>query len=344
MANSSVKIAFYGVRPEEQPYLEKRFADVGLSDNVTYHSEIVDSDHIPPKDDSDAVSVFVDSAVNKAVMDAFPNLKFIAARSTGYDQIDLAEATKRGIIVSNVPSYGENTVAEFAFGLILSLSRKIYEAADRIKETGNFNVEGLRGFDLMGKTIGVIGTGHIGRHAIKMAKGFEMNVVAYDPFPNEKLAKELGFTYMSLDELLSQSDIITIHVPYLKETHHLINEAALAKMKKTALLINTARGAIVDTDALVKALNEKRIAGAGLDVLEEEGAIKDELGFLAHGHPKEDDLRVILEDHALMKMPNVIVTPHNAFNTDEALMRILDTTVDNIKAWADGKPVNVVKN
>ncbi len=336
-------ITFFCLRPEEKSYLEKLFSKDGISASVEYHSEIISPDNLPAKNDAEVLSVFVDSIVNGPVLNMFPKLKFIAARATGYDNIDLTETAKRGIIVSNVPSYGENTVAEFTFGLILSLSRKIYIAANQVKATGSFNLEKLRGFDIQGKTIGVVGTGRIGRHVIAAAKSFGMNVICYDPFPNDKFAQELAFKYVSLDELLNLSDIITLHLPYTKETHHLINDAALSKMKKNAILVNTSRGGIVDTNALVKALSEKQIAGAGLDVIEEEGAIKDELNLLSGGHPEEHNLRTILEDHALMKMSNVIVTPHIAFNTEEALERILDMTVENIKHWMEGKPQNVVK-
>jgi D-lactate dehydrogenase len=342
--NSPISIAFYGTPLDEAEYLKKRFAEMKMPVTATYNEHGINPQNIPAgKDGSVVLGVFVDSVVNVAVMDAFPNLKLIVSLSTGFDHIDLDEAAKRGITVCNVPSYGENTVAEFAFGLILDLSRKIYMAIDQVKESGNFGLERLRGFDLEGKTIGVIGTGKIGRHSIVMAKGFGMNIIAYDPFPNESLQKDLGFKYVPMDELLSQSDVITLHVPYSKETHHLIDAAALSKMKKTAILINTSRGGIVDTDALVNALNKKQIAGAGLDVLEEENAVKDEPGFLARNRGNEQEMRTILEDHELIRMPNVVVTPHNAFNTDEALRRILDTTVDNIKAWTDGKPLNMVK-
>ncbi|MBU6231964.1 hydroxyacid dehydrogenase [Patescibacteria group bacterium] len=337
--NIPVNTAFYGTPADEREYLAKRFKGIGLKIDTTYDEHCIGPDNLPPKGDAAILGVFVDSKVNAAVMDRFPNLKLIVTLSTGFDHIDLAEAKRRGITVCTVPSYGENTVAEFAFGLILTLSRKLYAATYRVKDTGNFDTEGLRGFDLSGKTIGVIGTGKIGRHSIAMAKGFDMKVIAYDPYPNEKLAKDMGFSYVSLDELLKQSDIATIHVPYMKETHHLINSSALSKMKPTALLINTSRGAVVDTDALVDALKNEKLAGAGLDVLEDESDLKP--GSAAPANTA--DKRLLLEDHELMKMPNVVVTPHNAFNTDEALRRILDTTVDNIKGWLDGKPVNTVK-
>ncbi|MDE1975582.1 MAG: hydroxyacid dehydrogenase [Patescibacteria group bacterium] len=331
--------AFYGTPLDEEEYLKKRFADLKIPVTAAYNEHCIGPDNLPPKSDISILGIFVDSKVDAAVMDCFPNLKLIVTLSTGFDHIDLAETKKRGITVSTVPSYGENTVAEFAFGLILMLSRKLYQSAERTREKGDFETDqSLRGFDLSGRTIGVIGTGKIGRHSIAMAKGFDMKVLAYDPYPNEKLAKDMGFEYVTLDGLLSQSDIVTIHVPYMKETHHLIDAEALSKMKPTALVINTSRGAVVDTDALVKALNEKRLAGAGLDVLEDEPDLKP-------GAPSPTDpasKRMLSEDHELMRMPNVVVTPHNAFNTDEALKRILDTTVDNIAAWLSGKPTNTV--
>ena len=182
-------------------------------------------------EDTEVLSVFVNSHLGAAEMDRFPNLKLIAARSTGFDHIDVAEAHRRGIVVSNVPSYGENTVAEFAFALLLALSRKIYDSYHRIAEKGLFSQDGLRGFDLKGKTFGVVGTGRIGRHAIKMAKGFDMNVVAYDPFPTPAVAQELSFEYLSLDDLLARSDIISLHAPYNEHTHHIINMGNIGKNK-----------------------------------------------------------------------------------------------------------------
>jgi D-lactate dehydrogenase len=292
---------------------------------------------------AEILSVFVNSHVGGDEMDRFPKLKFIATRSTGFDHIDCAEAARRGIIISSVPAYGENTVAEFAFALILALSRKIYDSYHRIAEKGSFSQDGLRGFDLKGRTIGIVGTGRIGRHTIRIAKGFEMNVIAYDPFPNNELAQTFGFGYCSLDDLLSRSDIITLHAPYNEHTHHLINMGNIEKIKRGAYIINTARGGLIETAALVKALKDGIVGGAGLDVLEEEGAMNDEAGLLVQPHPKEEELRTLLANHYFMEHPNVIMTPHNAFNTQEAIERILNTTIENIKAFAAGTPTNVVK-
>lgn len=338
-----MKTVFFGVKLWEEEYLREQIVKRDLSIAPIFITEILTPDKLPSDFTAEIVSVFVDSLVDKTVIDSFPNLKFLALRSTGFDHVDLIAARARRIVVSNVPSYGENTVAEQAFALLLSLSRKIFQAYDQIKETGSFKVENLQGFDLKGKTIGVVGTGRIGRHSIAIAKGFGMRVVAYDPFPNQKLTSELGFEYLLFETLLGQSDIVTIHVPYLKETHHLFNQETFAKMKKGSYLINTARGAVVQTTALVAALESGQLGGAGLDVLEEEGVIKDELDFIAHGRAEGHDLKTILANHVLIDMPNVVITPHNAFNTREALQRILDTTLDNMSAFLAGNPVNLVK-
>jgi D-lactate dehydrogenase len=177
---------------------------------------------------------------------------------------------------------------------------------------------------------------------IKIAKGFEMNVVAYDPFPNKKLASELNFTYAPLEEVLSKTDILTLHAPYNEKTHHLINKDNILKTKKGSYIINTARGGLIETNALVGALQNKHLGGAGLDVLELEQGLADEGAFLKGKHLQIPELKTLLEDHILMGMPNVIVTPHNAFNTKEAVTRILDTTIKNIKSFIEGHPANTI--
>jgi D-lactate dehydrogenase len=337
-----MKIGFFGTKDWEKEYIEAK-KDKFAGAEVFFTEEIISEEHPPKISDFEILSVFVDSNVTKSVIENLPNLKFIATRSTGFDHIDRKACAEKGIKVSYVPSYGENTVAEMAFALLLSISRKVYESYDRIRETGNWSFDGLQGFDLRGKTIGVLGTGRIGKHAINMAKGFGMTVVAYDAFPNQEMAKEMGFEYKPLEELLAISDVITIHVPYLPETHHLMNEERLMKMKKGAVLINTSRGAVVETAALVKVLKSGHLGGAGLDVLEEEGVVKDELDFLVSGKVEGHDWKTIVANHVLIDMPNVIITPHNAFNTKEAIQRILDTTADNIEAYLKGGIANEVK-
>jgi len=294
-------------------------------------------------DQVEILSVFVTSHVGEEELARFPKLKFIATRSTGFDHIDLAETAKRGIKVSNVPSYGENTVAEQAFALLLCLSRKIYDSYKQIEQGGKFSTTNLKGFDLKGKTIGIIGLGRIGIHTARIAKGFEMNILAYDAHVNAQAVADYGVKYVTLPELLAGSDIISLHAPYLKETHHLINLGNVGQIKKGAYLINTARGGLVETAALIKGLQDGILAGAGLDVLEEENFMLDELALLNNPHPSADSLKTILANHYLIDHPRVIITPHNAFNTQEAIERIVNTTVEDIKGFLAGTVINEVK-
>ena len=203
----------------------------------------------------DILSPFIQSRVDKKVIDALPRLKFVTTRSTGFDHIDIEYAKQKRIPVSNVPTYGENTVAEHAFALILSLARNLKKAHARANE-GDFSIRDLIGFDLKGKTMGIIGTGHIGLRALKMAVGFGMKALAYDPAPNSFLEEVLGFTYVDFETLLKNSDIISLHAPNNRKTHHMINTGNIGLIKKGAILINTARGGLVDTSALIKALDE----------------------------------------------------------------------------------------
>jgi len=333
-----MKIGFFGRDDYEKDVIEKRLS----GHEITFSAEQIDEDHLPEENSFEILSIFVNSKIGEKEIAHFPNLKFINTGSTGFDHIDAEAAKKAGVLASSVPGYGENTVAEFTFGLILSLARKIYPAIDRIKETGLFSLEGLRGMELKGKTIGIVGTGRIGKQVAEIANGFEMKILASDPYPDEEFQKKISIEYVELAELLKRSDFITIHTPYNENTHHLINKDNINGIKKGAYLVNTARGPIVETEALVDALKRGILAGAGLDVLEEEGEIKDELNFLADPHPNEEALKNVLYNHALMKMPNVLITPHNAFNSNEALREILETTLENIEAFIEGKPINLI--
>lgn len=216
------KIAVFEIKGWERDYLKDALDKAGHS--VDFYEGNVSKESLPPKNDYDAISIFVGSPVTKEVIDYFPNLKAITTRSTGFDHIDLAYARSKNIALGYVPYYGENTVAEFAMGLLLTLTRKLYLSIDRIKETSNFSFEGLEGVDLKGKTLGVIGAGHIGQHVIKIAKGFGMNIIAFDRNPKPELAQQLGFEYKTMDEVLEQSDFITLHLFYSPETHHIINK------------------------------------------------------------------------------------------------------------------------
>jgi len=340
------KVAFFEVEPWEKEYLKKALRGFKLY----FFDNVIDEKSIKYIKDIDILSPFIYSKVSKAVMEKLLKLKLITTRSTGFDHIDLKVAKKAKIKVTNVPTYGANTVAEHTFALILSLSRKIHQSYERTSR-GNFSLDGLRGFDLRGKTIGIVGTGHIGQHVIRMAKGFGMHVLAYDVKRDAKLAKKLGFKYVTLEALLKRSNIISLHAPYNKATHHLINRKNIKLIKQGAMIINTARGGLIDTTALVDGLRSGKLAGIGLDVLEEEKYIlKEEAELLSPNFVNKskdninDYLQTIVEGHMLLISDKVIVTPHNAFNSQEALERILDTTIENVKAMNSKKKlVNEVK-
>lgn len=332
-----MKIAFFEIEDWERGYLSDKFK----KHDVEFFEDELSEKNAEDVEDFEIISVFVCSDVNRKIINKLKNARAIVTRSTGYDHIDLKECRKRKILVINTPYYGQNTVAEHTFALILALSRKITESVEKTKDR-DFSLEGLQGFDLKGKTLGIVGMGNIGSHVARIAKGFEMNVIAYNKHRHQKLAKKLGFKYVDFDNLLKNSDIITLHVPFSKETYHLINKKNVSKIKKGAYLINTSRGEVVDTGALIKALNEKILAGAGLDVLEDEELIKEEKELLSKKFSREKLFNVI-ENNILLNYKNVIITPHNAFNTKEALQRILDTTVGNINSVINKKPQNVVK-
>jgi D-lactate dehydrogenase len=279
--------------------------------------------------------------VGAGELEAMPNLRFVATRSTGYDHVDVAAAGERGISVANVPAYGENTVAEHTFALILALSRKVHQAYVRTQR-GDYTLEGLRGFDLYGKTLGVVGAGAIGLHAIRIAKGFGMRVLAFDVRHNQLLADVLGFRYVELDELFAESDIVSLHAPANPATRHMINRDSLSKMKRGALLINTARGSLVDTEALVWALDAGILGGAGLDALEGEEFLQHEDELLSQPGA-EEKLKMIVRNNILQRRADVVITPHIAFNSEEALRRILDVTAENVRSFLDGRPQNLVE-
>ncbi|MBS3903155.1 MAG: hydroxyacid dehydrogenase [Anaplasmataceae bacterium] len=334
-----MKIAFFELEHWEEPILKKE-----LTGHELYlSSEKLTLDHLPDRNDFEVICTFIDSSGSREILEHFSNLRLYATRSTGFDHIDLKAAEEKQIQVSNVPAYGDNTVAEYTFGLLLSLTRKIYQAIDQVKEHGSFNVSGLRGIDLKGKTIGVVGTGRIGREVIKIAHGFDMTVVAYDIYPNKTLEEQGLLTYVSLNELLGRSDVITLHCPATPETKHTINSGNIQFIKNGAFLVNTARGSLIETEALVTALRTGKLAGAALDVLEEEGEIKNELNFLISPHPQSNDLKSMLYNHILIDMQNVLISPHNAFNSQEALERILKTTIDTIQSFARGEAKNVAR-
>lgn len=334
---SERRIAFFGIEQWEEDYLSTLLK---IPNRIQFRKERLSKATASKAKDCEIISIFIYERVTKEILELLPNLKFIATRSTGYDHIEVEECKKRGISISNVPSYGESTVAEHTFALILSLSRNIHKAYVRTTKT-DFTLEGLQGFDLKGKTIGVVGAGHIGLHVIRMAKGFGMNVLVYDIRKDPFLEEVLMFSYVSFEDLLKNSDIITLHLPYNEKTHHLINKNNIKLIKRGALLINTARGGLVDTDALAEALDEGILGGAGLDVLEGEELIKEERQLLSKDFPAEK-LKTLLKNHILLHRENVVITPHIAFNSREAIQRILEMSSDNIIGYLEGKPRNLI--
>ncbi len=332
-----MKIVIFETEPREAP----AFDSLKPGHMLELTAQPLRADNAHEYADAEIVSTFIYSALGRDVLAKLPQLKLVATRSTGYDHIDTRYCAEHGITVCNVPTYGENTVAEHVFALLLAISHRLREAMERAR-SGRFTPDGLEGFDLQGKTLGVVGTGNIGCHVIRIARGFAMTVLAFDVKPQPALARDLGFTYAGMDDLLARSDIVTLHVPALPQTRHLIDAAAVARMKPGAILINTARGSVVDSLPLIEALRTGKLAAAGLDVLPDEPLIREEAELISSIYANQQDIRELVADHILLTMPNVIVTPHSAFNTHEAIARIVTTTVANIVAFLDGKPANVV--
>lgn len=333
------RFVFFDSTPADHRYFSHHLSNFGAE--LVFYKEPISEQNIQLAENANVISVHVASKVSAAVMHALPHLQFIAARTTGYDNIDVETAKKANITVSNVPRYGENTVAEYTFMLLLALSRKVFPSVEQNK-SGKIDHSVLTGFDLSGKTLGVIGTGSIGQHVIRIANGFSMPVIAYDPFPNNNLENDYNLRYVNLHELFASADIITLHAPYTGENKHLINTQAFASMKKGVILINTSRGELVDTKALVAVLASGKLGGAGLDVVEGENLLLlDEESELLHNKTLRG-FDYAVEQMVLEKMPNVIITPHNAFNSKEAIERINTTTLENISNFFKQMPTNTV--
>lgn len=291
--------------------------------------------------DAEIVSTFINSQATASVLAQLPRLQYIATRSTGYDHIDTAYCRDRVVAVSNVPYYGSSTVAEHVFALLLALSRKL-DAAVAQTRRGIFDRGDLRGFELEGRTMGVVGAGQIGRRVLKIASGFGMTTIAYDERPDRTAAEELGFSYTDLPDLLRAADVVSLHVPGHAQNVGLIGADQFSLMKPGAVLINTARGNLVDLAALLDVLQTGRLRAAGLDVLPEESLLRDEAEVFRSPNVTPKALRSLVGIHALQRLPNVLITPHVAYNTDEALGRIIDTTVANIEAFLSGAVQNQV--
>ena len=315
-------IVCYGIEKWEFFYLQRKCP----KHTFTYVKKDLSFKNIVK--DADAIVIFVYSSVTEDILANMPTLKLIVTLSTGYDHIDLTACENRSIVVCNVPHYGDTTVSEHAFALLLNISRRIHES---IEYTKNGSFTQLEGFDLCGKTLGIIGLGNIGKRVAIMGKAFGMNIIGYDINKDKKSAKKIGYSYVALSTLFKKADVISLHCVLTEKTRHIIDKNALLKMKKGIVIINAARGELIDTTALLSMLKKKHVRAVGLDVSEEERCIRDEKLFDKYYH-ETCDVQTMLENHILMERDDVFITPHNGFHSREALHRILDGTVDNIKS------------
>jgi len=332
--DNRLKVAFF----DSKPYTETAFRARNAGDYALYFFEPrLGPDTASLASGFKVICAFVNDRLDGEVIDRLADLgvEMIAMRCAGYNNVDAAAAGRRGISVARVPAYSPYAIAEHAVALMMALNRKTHRANNRVRE-GNFSLNGLVGFDMHGRTAGVVGVGKIGECLANILAGFGMTVLGHDKFHNDELAARTGLRYVELDELLARSDVISLHMPLLPETRHMINHESILKMKDGAMLINTSRGALVDTTALVEALKRGKIGAAGLDVYEEEA----EYFF-------EDLSDQVITDDVLARLTtfnNVLVTSHQAFLTREALENIADTTYANMREWQDGKRLGELAN
>jgi D-lactate dehydrogenase len=315
-------VAVYDTKSYDREYLSQAIGADAL--NWYFHEFRLEPETAFSAGGASVVSVFVNDVVNREVLErlAGSGVRLVALRCAGFNNVDLEGARALGIAVTRVPSYSPHAVAEHTIALILTLNRRIHRAFNRVREF-NFSLRGLAGFDLCGKTAGVIGTGKIGRIAGEVLRGFRMRVLASDPYPNLDWATQNGIEYVDMSVLMQESDIITLHAPLTPQTDHIINHETLALMKRGVILVNTSRGRLIHTKALIKALKSGQVGGVALDVYEEEEGIffEDLSGEILH----DDELA------RLLTFPNVLVTAHQAFFTHEALSEIARVTVENIR-------------
>ena len=323
------KIAFFGAKPYDIASFDK--VNEKYNYDIRYYKGHLNPNNVVLTQDTDAVCIFVNDTADAAVIDAMVDngVKLLALRCAGFNNVDL-KAAKGKLPVVRVPAYSPYAVAEYSLALMLSLNRKIHRAYWRTRD-GNFSLNGLMGFDMHGKTIGIIGTGKIAKILIRLLKGFGMRILAYDLYPDMKFAGEEGISYVSLDELYRESDIISLHCPLTDQTKYMIDKDSIDKMKEGLMIINTGRGQLINTNDLIEGLKEKKIAAAGLDVYEEEGE-----------YFYEDKSDKIIDDDVLARLlsfNNVIVTSHQAFFTKEALHNIAETTLQNIEDFRCHRPL-----
>ena len=335
-----MKIVYFDVENYEEEFLK--------DNNEGKYEYYLDSnalnDLAPVKDeykDAEVISVFTTSRVNKKVLEQFTNLKLIALRSVGFNHIDTDYCREHNIAVVNSPNYGNITVAEFALALLLNVCRKVTVSYMDYKD-GKVRPENLMGMELSSKTIGIVGLGAIGSAFARIAHGLDMKILAFDKFEKEEMKQKYNVTYTDFDTLLRESDFISIHAPLTKDNYHMFDKASFEKMKKSAIIVNTGRGELIDSQSLYQALVTKQIAGAGLDVLENEETITDFEYIVGVNRLDKNILEQTIINSQLFKLDNVIITPHTAFNSIEAINRILKTTMSNIEEFISGNLQNSV--
>ncbi len=331
------KIVFFELESWEENYVKTAISD----HEIVFTQEKLTDENVLAYSDAQIISVFIYSQITKELIDKLPNLKFITTRSMGFDHIDVDYCREKGIKIAYVPTYGAHTVAEHTFALLLSISRKIIPSSVKAKE-GEFVNEEFTGFDLFGKTIGILGTGNIGKNVAELSLAFGMKVLAFSHSQNPDLVAK-GVKYVELSDLLANSDIISLHLPHTKETEHIINMQNIQNIKKGAVLINTARGSLIETQAIVEGLEKEIFSTVGLDVLEEECDLREERELLTTEFLKTCDIKTQLLNHVLLTRQDVLITPHNGFNSKEALQEILEVTSANIKNYINKTPINIVE-
>ncbi len=328
-----IKIAFFDTKDYDKKLFDEYNKNFGYE--ITYLESRLTQETAPLAKGYDAVCIFVNAVVDEKTIKILKEdgVKVIALRCAGFNNVDMKHMDKDMTVV-RVPAYSPYAVAEHAVALLMSINRKTYKSYQRTKKY-NFTLNGLLGFDVHGKTVGVIGTGKIGKCFINIMKGFGTEILAYDIYQDENAAKEIGYKYVSLDELLEKSDIISLHCPLTPETHKIMNENTFKKMKEGVILINTSRGGLIDTDSLIAHLETGKIGGVGLDVYEGESEFF--LNDMSNSYIRDKDLSILLS------MPNVVITSHQAFFTKEALDKIASDTLQNIKdVFETGKCINEV--
>jgi D-lactate dehydrogenase len=322
-----MKVAFFSTKPYDRKFFDR--ANKAFGHEITYFETRLTRETLKLAEDHGCACAFVNDQLDASVLIALAaqQTRLVALRCAGFNNVDISSASELGISVVRVPAYSPHAVAEHTVGLMLALNRRIYWANSRVKE-GNFSLDGLLGFDMRGRTAGIIGTGKIGECVIRILNGFGCKIVAFDQFINPA-CEEMGVEYVELRELLERADIISLHCPLDSETHHLINSGAIARMKQGVMIINTSRGALIDSKAAIEGLKSEKIGYLGIDVYEEE----EELFF-------EDKTFEILTDDVFARLttfPNVVITGHQAYFTGEAVQQIAQTTLENISAYEKGE-------